>query len=263
MHAVSACTSAGSTAGNIADPQLVAAQLAVGLDVDDPVRAQRRGDARRRRRPRRSRSCRRPASAWPGRRRTASRSAAALGPAVEVLGGGARARHAPVEAAAVEHPADLLGEQEQRGDRRRVVGLVLDASSRARSCSDRNARDPALGRRASSRDPLLRGRAEQRDPQPAVGAEALLRREVVGVGLRRRRPAARRRRRCASITTSASPAPAGRTHRRPSRRSRSRCAPRRARRRRPAAPGRPRRVGRVAGLGGDDDRVREERRAGA
>ena len=66
MQAVSACTSAVSTAGNIADPQLVAPELAVGLDVDDAVRAQRRGDARRRRPPRRSRSCRRPASAWRG-----------------------------------------------------------------------------------------------------------------------------------------------------------------------------------------------------
>ena len=44
MQLVSACTSAVSTAGNIADPQLVAPELAVGLDVDDPVGAQRRRD---------------------------------------------------------------------------------------------------------------------------------------------------------------------------------------------------------------------------
>ena len=46
MQAVSARTSSGSIAGNIADPQLVAAELAVGLDVDDAVGAQRRRDGR-------------------------------------------------------------------------------------------------------------------------------------------------------------------------------------------------------------------------
>ena len=74
MHAVSAWTSAGSMAGNIADAQLVAPELAVGLDVDDAVGAQRGGDRGGVDAPRRSRSCPRPASAWPGRRRTASRS---------------------------------------------------------------------------------------------------------------------------------------------------------------------------------------------
>ena len=44
-------------------------------------------------------------------------------------------------------------------------------------------------------DPLDRGRAQQREPEPPVGAEALLRGEVVGVGLRRVERAARRRRR--------------------------------------------------------------------
>ena len=44
MQAVSAWTSSGSIAGNIADAQLVAAELAVGLGVDDAVGAQRRGD---------------------------------------------------------------------------------------------------------------------------------------------------------------------------------------------------------------------------
>ena len=44
MQAVSARTSSGSIAGNIADAQLVAPELAVGLGVDDAVGAQRRGD---------------------------------------------------------------------------------------------------------------------------------------------------------------------------------------------------------------------------
>ena len=43
MQAVSARTSAGSIAGNMPDAQLVAPELAVGLDVDDAVGAQRRG----------------------------------------------------------------------------------------------------------------------------------------------------------------------------------------------------------------------------
>jgi hypothetical protein len=41
------------------------------------------------------------------------------------------------------------------------------------------------GRRGELGDALQRGRAHQRDPQPAVGGEALLRGEVVGVGLGR------------------------------------------------------------------------------
>ena len=46
MQAVSASTSAGSTAREHPDPQLVAAELAVGLDVDDAVGAQGRGQRR-------------------------------------------------------------------------------------------------------------------------------------------------------------------------------------------------------------------------
>ena len=163
-----------------------------------------RVDARRR-----SRSCRRPASAWPGRRRTASRSGRARPSRRGGSRGGARARDAPVQAAAVEHPADLLGEQEQRRDRRRVVGLVLERVLQ-RGLQREERRDPALG--ACERgDPLLRGRAQQREPQPAVGGEALLRREVVGVDLRRGPPAGHRRRRWRRSATSASPAPGGRT----------------------------------------------------
>ena len=53
------------------DPQLVAAELAVGLGVDDPVGAQGLRRSRRRRSTRRSRWCRSPASGGPGPRRTA------------------------------------------------------------------------------------------------------------------------------------------------------------------------------------------------
>ena len=54
----------------------------------------------------------------------------------------------------------------------------------------------------------------EREPQAAVGGEALLRREVVDVGLRRRRPAGRLRREVASKSISASAsAPATRVRR--------------------------------------------------
>ena len=87
MQAVSAWTSSGSIAGNIATRSWLRPELAVGLDVDDAVGAQRRGDRGGVDARRRSRSCRRRASAWPGRRRTASRTRVALGPAVEVVRG--------------------------------------------------------------------------------------------------------------------------------------------------------------------------------
>ena len=44
MQAVSASTSAGLDRREHPDPQLVAAELAVGLDVDDAVGAQGRGE---------------------------------------------------------------------------------------------------------------------------------------------------------------------------------------------------------------------------
>ena len=56
----------GLDRGEHADPQLVAPELAVGLDVDDAVRAQRRRDRGGVDGARRSRSCRRPASACAG-----------------------------------------------------------------------------------------------------------------------------------------------------------------------------------------------------
>ena len=98
-----------------------------------------------------------------------------------MLGAGARARDAPLEPPAGEHPADLVCEQEQRGDRRRVVGLVLERVLERRGQRG-EGRDPAPARRELG-DPLLRGGAEQREPQPAVGGEALLRGKVIGVGL--------------------------------------------------------------------------------
>ena len=102
--------------------------------------------------------------------------------------------HAPVEAAVAEHPLDLVGEQQQGRQRRRVVGLLL-ARVLERGLQREEVRLPAVAGAVELLDPGDRGRAEQRQPEAAVGAEGLLRGEVVGVGLRRRRPAGRRRRR--------------------------------------------------------------------
>ena len=93
----------------------------------------------------------------------------------------------PVEAAAGEHPLDLVGEQEQRRDRRGVVGLVLDRVVE-RGRQRQELRDPAGGpdRRpvgVDLGDPLERRRARDREPEATVGGEALLRGEVVDVGV--------------------------------------------------------------------------------
>ena len=211
MHAVSACTSAGSVAGNIAirswlRPSLrygststipfarsVAASAAAStwssksIVPDDERALGRVGDERRRVRVR----CR---------------------PAVEVRRGGGRACDHRRQTALREHPVELVGEQEQRRDRRRVVGLVLDrvlergrqrqrlgnpAAARARAV---DLGDPLLARRGSA----ARATARRRTRSPSA-ARSSTRRSG------RRRPAGRRRPEVASISTSASPAAAGRT----------------------------------------------------
>ena len=106
-----------------------------------------------------------------------------LGPAVEVRGGGAGPLDAPVEAAAGEHPLDLVGEQQQGRDRGGVVGLVL-ARVLDRRLQREEGRLPAIVAAVELLDPGDRRRAERRKPEAAVGAERLLRGEVVGVGLR-------------------------------------------------------------------------------
>ena len=165
-------------------------ELAVRLGVDDAVGPQLRREPRRRRvvevDGRGRRGCAR--RAW---RRTASRLRVRLGPAVEDLGRAVAAARGPLEPAVGEHPVELVGEQEQRRERGRVVGLV-EAGVLERDREVERRRHPAVRRRDALDARRRRGRA-QREPQPAVAAEALLRREVVDVELRRDRRAGRRR----------------------------------------------------------------------
>ncbi len=110
------------------------------------------------------------------------------------------------------------------------------ASSRARSRA-RASSAASAPRRRRAPDPLDRGRAEQREPEPAVRAEALLRGEVVGVGLARRRAGSPAAPEVASISDQGLAGAARAGWPRPSPRSRSRCAPRRSRRRAGSATG--------------------------
>ncbi len=197
MQAVSACTSAGSVAGNIATrswlrPSLrygststipfarsVAASAAASTCIVEVDRADDQralggiADERRRVRVR----------ARPSRR-------GALEEAV-------RARDHRLEAALREHPLELVGEQEQRRDRRRVVGLVLDG------VLERRRQRQELGDPAAA--PTSAGRVELRDPLRArrgSAARATARRRTRSPSAARssrrrpgrRRPAGRRRR---------------------------------------------------------------------
>ena len=89
-----------------------------------------------------------------------------------------------------QHPLQLLVEQEQRGQRRRVVGLVEAAVLEGDRQVERG-RHPAPAR-LDAPDPLDGGGRQQREPQPAVGGEDLLRGEVVDVDLGRRSTGGRR-----------------------------------------------------------------------
>ena len=145
-------------------------------------RAASRRPARRRRR-RRSRSCRRRASAWPGRRRTASRTTLPRPSRRGGRRGRGRALDAPVEAAVGEHPVELVGEQQQRRDRGRVVGLVL-ARVVERRGEREELRDPAVRRGDLARCARCAAGLSSASHRPPSEAKRLLRREVVGVGLR-------------------------------------------------------------------------------
>ena len=181
----------GLDGGEQGDPELVAAQLAVALGVDDPVVAEHRrhhvGVGHR------GVEVDRGDHVAALRRLGHERGGVArgLGPAVDRLGGPVAAGGRPLEAAVLVDPVDLLVGEEDRGQGGGVVGLVLAAVLEGDAEVERR-RDPAVGRR----DPLdaLDGRRRRgRQPEAAVGRQALLRREVVDVDLAAGRSAARRR----------------------------------------------------------------------
>ena len=132
-----------------------------------------------------------------------------LGPAVEVARRRARALDAPVEPA--------LDRASTRSGRPAAAASPPRACCRSGPCGSSRAPVAARGSGLPApvgavelRDPLDRGGAEQREPDAAVGAEGLLRGEVVGVGLggSSGRPPAPE---VASTSTRASPASAGRS----------------------------------------------------
>ena len=127
-----------------------------------------------------------------------SGEAGLLGPGVEDLGRAVAARRRPLQAAVGVHPVELLGQEEDGGQRRRVVGLVQHGVV-DRGLEVEEGRDPAA-RRGDPLDPLERGRRHQGDPEAAVGRRSTSagrssrRRTAAGRPAARRRPRWRRRR---------------------------------------------------------------------
>src|SRR5262245_29992498 len=160
------------------DPELVAAELAIGLGVHDPVGAQRLGD-------RRGVDGRvqvdRGDGVAPLSRIADERDGvvAGLRPAVHDRGGLVAALGRPVEPALPVEPLELVHQQEQGRQRGCVPGLA-GAGALQRDRQAERVGDPAA-RRGDRRRALDRRGRQHRDPQPAVGGEALLRGEVVGV----------------------------------------------------------------------------------
>jgi hypothetical protein len=150
--------------------------------------ARRRRPRRRRRRRRRSRWCRPRGCVLTPSPRTGWRSRTAR-PRCRGSRPTGRTGRRPLEAAPGQHPLDLLGHEKHGGQRGRVVGLVQLRVVEARLQVEEGRDPPVRGRQFL--DPVEGGRGEQSHPQAAVGGEALLRGEVVGVELRTGRSAAR------------------------------------------------------------------------
>ena len=248
MQRVSRLTSSGSTLGNMPTRSWLRPSLRYGSVSTTPLARSVGGDRRARRRPR-SRWSRRPASGsagsrderrrvrrlprprrrsgWPSRR--SGRRRTSVRPGRSATRSWSRSRNSVAIAGVL-----------RVWFRRELSIAVVQAEA---------VGDPAAGG-GDPGDPLERGRGQDRQPQAAVGAEALLRREVVDVGGRDvdRGPAGRGgavdddQRVRVGARRSAGP---GRW-----RRSRSRCAPRRRRRRRrPRWAARPSRRSAVTTLG--------------
>ena len=106
-----------------------------------------------------------------------------LGPLVDRGGRAVTTARRELQPAVLVDPADLLHRQEERGQRRRVVGLVL-AGVLQGDAQVEERRHPAV----RGGDPLdaLHGTGRDRgEPQTTVRGEALLRGEVVDVDLAR------------------------------------------------------------------------------
>ena len=150
-----------------------------------------------------------------------------LGPSVEPTGGVGDARGGPRQTARAEQPLDLVREQPQRRDRRRVVGLVLAPScpgrcrGRARAVPSARRAAPRPARRRRARAAPATTRPRRRTPSAARSSRrrSRARRSAAPRPRSCRRPASARRR---------SPGPRAA---RP--RSRSRCAASSRRRPRP------------------------------
>ena len=169
---VRVATSSGSIAGNMRDAQLVATELAVRLGVDDAVGAQRRARSRRRR-PSSSKSMVRGhvaalRRAW---RRTASRTCSPRPSRRGSRPSGRSGRRDHSRPPLLEHPLDLVLEEEQRGERGRVVGLVEAGVARARSprSSDGGTQRSVAAMRSMR---SIAARGAQREPQAAVAARS-------------------------------------------------------------------------------------------
>ena len=110
---------------------------------------------------------------------------ARLGPAVEDLGRAVAAPGRELEAALVEHPAHGVRSR-RKSDPSAGVLYVWSRREFSSVIVQARATPAPSGRIAPTRSMRsIGGRRQQREPEPAVGGERLLRREVVGVELRR------------------------------------------------------------------------------
>ena len=104
-----------------------------------------------------------------------------FGPGVDDLRRLVAASRSPFQAAVAVDPLHLVDRQEQGGQRRGVVGLVLAGAAEGQAQVQKRWDPPTGG--GDPLDPVHRGGRAAGQPQPAVGGQALLGGEVVHVGL--------------------------------------------------------------------------------
>ena len=194
MHAHSAATSSGSMAGNMAIRSWFRPELPVGLGVDDAVGPQHLGDRSRRRRRRRSPPCPPRGSARRASPRRAWRSRTAR---PRCRGSRRNGRTGPRRTRGPRRRPST------RPARRRAAAWPARACCRSGPCWNSRWRLRGRGRPGPTafalsgrwrRHPVEAGRRQERHPEPAVGGEAFLGGEVIGIELARVDPEASRRR---------------------------------------------------------------------